>query len=147
MNELEAAVGLGNLGIYEQILAKRRKNLLTMIKRFEKFDDYFYTIKEEKNEKIGPHAFPIILKEKTPFSRDQFVHYLEENGIETRNLFWAMPTQCPGFKYLGYRLGQFSNAEYIGYNGLHIGVHQDITDEHIDYLVKITEQFLKKSSK
>lgn len=147
MNELEAAIGLGNLSIYKQILTKRRKNLLTMIKRFERFNDYFYTIKEEKNEKIGPHAFPIILKENTPFSRDQFVHYLEENGIETRNLFWAMPTQCSGFKYLGYKLGQFPNAEYIGYNGLHIGVHQEITEEHINYFVNVTEQFIKKMSK
>ena len=34
MNELEAAVGLGNLDIYDEILEKRRKNLLSLMKEF-----------------------------------------------------------------------------------------------------------------
>jgi CDP-6-deoxy-D-xylo-4-hexulose-3-dehydrase len=50
-------------------------------------------------------------------------HDLEEHGIETRALFASMPTRCPGFGYLGYRIGQFPNAECIGKNGIHIGVH------------------------
>ncbi|MDD5070025.1 MAG: DegT/DnrJ/EryC1/StrS family aminotransferase, partial [Candidatus Omnitrophica bacterium] len=37
MNELEAAVGLGALAEYDQILSKRRNNLYYMIKAFEKF--------------------------------------------------------------------------------------------------------------
>ncbi len=144
MNELEAAVGLGSLKIYHAIIDKRRHNLLTMIKKFEKFDKYLFSIKQEKDEKIGPHAFPIMVKERAPFSRDQLADYYEKNGVDTRDLFASMPTQCPGFAYLGYRLGDFPNAEFMGNNGLHVGVHQDITDKHIDYLVKTTEDFLKK---
>jgi len=142
MNELEAAVGLGNLDIYEQILEKRRKNLLSFMKKFEKFKPYLTTIKEEKDEKIGPHAFPIIIQEKAGFKRNQLAKYLEENGIETRHLFSSMPTQCKGFSFLGYKLGDFPNAEYIGNNGLHIGVHQDLNEEHINYFIRITEKFL-----
>jgi hypothetical protein len=43
-----------------------------------------------------------------------------------------MPTQCPGFEYLGYKLGQFPNAEYVGHNGIHIGVHQDVGIEKME---------------
>lgn len=143
MNELEAAVGLGNLEIYEQILKKRRRNLLAMMKKFKKFEQYLVTVEEETNEKIGPHAFPIIIKEGAPFTRNQLVGFIEKKGIDTRNLFSSMPTQCPGFAFLGYKLGDFPEAEYIGNNGIHIGVHQDIESEHIGYFIGVVEKFLE----
>ncbi|MCX5633850.1 MAG: DegT/DnrJ/EryC1/StrS family aminotransferase [Phycisphaerae bacterium] len=144
MNEIEAAVGIGSLKNCKKIISKRRENLLKFIERLTEFDEYFTTIHEEKNEKIGPHAFPIILKEGLPFTRDQLTDYLDKNGIDTRDLFTSMPTQCPGFSFLGYKLGDFPNAEYIGNNGLHIGVHQDLGEEHIDYFFKTLRDFLKK---
>jgi len=147
MNEIEAAVGIGSLTIYENIIDKRRHNLLTMIERFNRFSEHIATIHEQEDEKIGPHAFPVIVREGAPFSRDQLVDYLDKNGIDTRDLFTSMPTQCPGFSFLGYKLGDFPNAEYIGNNGLHIGVHQDLGDEHIDYLVDTVENFLEQQTK
>ncbi len=142
MNELEAAIGLGSLSMYSKILEKRRHNLLMMIRKFKKFSLHLKTIMEDKDERIGPHAFPVILKENLAFSRDQLGDYLEKNGIETRYLFSSMPTQCPGFSFLGYKTGDFPNAEYIGNNGLHIGVHQDLDTEHIDYFMDTVDKFL-----
>lgn len=146
MNEIEAAVGMGSLTSYDKIISKRRENLFAMIGRIERFGNYFTTIREEGYERIGPHAFPIIIREGVKFSRNDLVCYLERNGIDTRDLFASMPTQCPGFKYLGYKLGQFPNAEYIGNNGLHIGVHQDLTEKHIDYFFQTLANFIKKYS-
>ncbi|HOW35779.1 MAG TPA: DegT/DnrJ/EryC1/StrS family aminotransferase [Candidatus Omnitrophota bacterium] len=143
MNELEAAIGLGSLTLYHKIIEKRRHNLLTMIERLKEFDQYLTTIEEEKDERIGPHAFPIVVKEGAPFTRDEFVSFLEKNGIDSRDLFSSMPTQCPGFSFLGYKLGDFPNAEFMGTQGLHIGVHQDINDEHIDYVMDTIRAFLK----
>lgn len=143
MNELEAAVGLGSLDTYKKIIAKRRANLLSMIAKFKKFEPWLTTIKEEKHEQIGPHAFAIILGEKAPFTRNELGLYLEKNGIETRHLFSSMPTQCPGFAYLGGKLGDFPNAEYIGNKGLHIGVHQDLGPRHVAYFIRKVGEFLK----
>lgn len=142
MNELEAAIGIGSLEVYDEILKKRKRNFTKMGERFKKFNEYFASIEEEEHEEIGPHAFPIILREDVKFTRDQFVDFLEKNGIDTRSLFSSMPTQCRGFEFLGYRLGEFPEAEYVGNNGIHIGVHQDITDEHIDYFIDVVERFL-----
>lgn len=142
MNELEAAIGLGNLDIYSEILEKRRNNLLTMMNRFERFKPYLMSIEESEDEKIGPHAFPIIIQENASFNRDQLGDFLEKNDIETRHLFSSMPTQCQGFSFLGYKMGDFPNAEYIGNNGLHIGVHQDLGKEHVDYFIDTVDKFL-----
>jgi len=147
MNELEAAVGIGSLKMHEKIIARRRYNLLTLIKKNNKFNEYIATIREEATEKIGPHAFPMIVKEGAPFTRDRLTNYLDKNGIDTRDLFASMPTQCAGFSFLGYKLGDFPNAEYVGNNGLHIGVHQDLGDEHINYFIDTVEKFLEQYTK
>ena len=142
MNELEAAIGLGNLENYQDIVQKRRKNLLYVLDRFEQFAPYLSTIKEEPHEVIGPHAIPIIINEEAGFTRAEFTNFLEKSGIETRTLFASMPTQCPGFAYLGYRLGQFPNAEYLGRNAIHVGVHHDLEIEHMEYVLERLTDFL-----
>lgn len=144
MNELEAAVGLGYLEIYPEILDKRRKNLKYLLKRFVRFAPVLETITEEEHEQIGPHAFPVIMGRDARFSRDEFAGYLKGRGIDSRSLFLSMPTQCPGFEFLGYKLGQFPAAEYIGNNGLHIGVHQDLKKKDLDYFIDTVEKFLKE---
>ncbi len=144
MNELEAAVGIGNLDIYDDILRKRRDNLYYLMENFRQFSPYLVTIEKEPYEEIGPHALPIIIQEQSPFSRIQLVNFMEEKGIDTRNLFSSMPTQCPGYSFLGHKIGDFPHAEYIGDNGIHIGVHQDIGREDCDYILNTTETFLKE---
>lgn len=145
MNELEAAIGLGSLECYGEIVRKRRKNLGAMIEMIQNYSEFMYTIQEEEHEKIGPHAFPVILKQTAPFSRDALVDYLEKNGVDSRNLFQSMPTQCAGFNFLGYKYGDFPAAEYVANHGLHIGVHQDINDHQIEYLDKVIKSFIQRS--
>ncbi len=143
MNELEAAIGLGNVEIYHDILNKRRRNLLYILEGFKRFSPYLLTIEEGPEEQIGPHAIPIIIQEGASFSRAELTNYLEEQGIETRTLFASMPTQCAGFSYLGYKLGQFPHAEYMGMNGLHIGVHQDLGLDEMEYVLDKIKRFLE----
>jgi CDP-4-dehydro-6-deoxyglucose reductase, E1 len=142
MNELEAAIGIGAMEVYHEIVKKRHENLMYVLERFDRFAPHLSTIKEEPHEQIGPHAIPIIINENAPFNRAQLTQHLEKNGIETRTLFVSMPTQCPGFAYLGYKLGQFPNAEYMGHHGIHIGVHQDVGIDDMEYVLEILGQLV-----
>ncbi|MCP4674613.1 MAG: DegT/DnrJ/EryC1/StrS family aminotransferase [Deltaproteobacteria bacterium] len=143
MNELEAAIGLGNMENYEKIVTKRRENLLYVLERFDRFSPYLATIREESHEVIGPHAIPIVIQEEAGFTRAQLTEFLEKNGVETRTLFASMPTQCPGFAHLGYKEGQFPAAEYMGRHGIHVGVHHDLEIEDMEYLLATIERFLE----
>jgi dTDP-4-amino-4,6-dideoxygalactose transaminase len=143
MNELEAAIGLGNLDIYEEILGKRRRNLFYVLDRFEEFSPFLATIREDAGERIGPMALPIIVQEGAPFTRAELTAFLEERGIETRPLFASIPTQCRGFIRLGYDAGRFPNAEYVGAHGVHIGVHQDLGQEEMKYVLETLRDLLR----
>jgi dTDP-4-amino-4,6-dideoxygalactose transaminase len=77
MNEMEAAVGLGSLEYYHEILEKRHENLLYLIKAFQKFSPWLWTLTEAPDERLGPHAFPIVVGRNAPFTRDQLLNHLE----------------------------------------------------------------------
>ena len=147
MNEFEAAIGLGNIEVYADIVKKRHDNLLRGLAGLRKYEPYLATIREEEHEFIGPHALPIVVQEPATFTRDEMTAYLEEHGVETRTLFASMPTQCKGFAYLGHRLGQFPHAEYMGTHGLHIGIHQDLGFEEIDYALDVIGRFVEERQK
>ena len=144
MNELEAALGLEALDEYSRVLEIRRKNFFYLQKAFAGYSPRLRTIEIEKHEELGPHAFPIIVGEDAGFTRDELVKHLEKAGVDTRNLFSSMPTQSPAFGFMGHRMGDFPEAEYIGDNGIHVGVHQDLQKEHLDHLVDMIDVFLKQ---
>ncbi|MFH0753400.1 MAG: DegT/DnrJ/EryC1/StrS family aminotransferase [Candidatus Omnitrophota bacterium] len=144
MNELEAAVGLGNIDIFQDILSSRRRNMLYLIEKFRKFSRFFITLAEDAHEKLGPHAFSIIVREGAGFSKEDLVACFEANGVDSRNLFYSMPTQCSSYAFLGYKPGDFPEAEYCSDHGTHIGIHQDIGVEQLDHVVGVVEGFLQK---
>ena len=44
---------------------------------------------------------------------------------------------------MGYKLGDFPQAEYASDHGTHIGCHQDVDIVQMDYVVQTVETFLK----
>ena len=77
------------------------------------------------------------------FTKDEFVAFIENAGVDSRNLFYSIPTQCPSYAFLGKRLGDFPEAEYCSDQGTHIGIHQDLELEQMDYVVEVVRDFLK----
>ncbi len=144
MNELEAAIGIGSRERYDPIVSRRHDNLVAMIDGLQEFAPHLTTFREEPHETIGPHALPVLVAEDAPFTRDEIVQHLESAGIDSRNLFLSMPTQCPQFARFGGKLGDFPEAEYVGNCGFHVGVHQDIGPEQIDYFLQTLRQFLSQ---
>ncbi len=143
MNEIEAAVGLGNIDIFHDILNKRRRNILYLIEHFKKFAPYFIYVQEDAHEKLGPHAFSMIVRPGMNFTKDEFVTYLEKEGVDSRNLFYSIPTQTPSYEFMGYKLGDFPETEFCSNNGTHIGCHQDIEISQMDHVIETVAKFLK----
>jgi len=144
MNELEAAVGLGSMEQANWIIEKRRENFYYLRKELDRFDR-LYSITEYSNEKIGPHAFPIIFREATD-ERDKLGNYLADKGVDSRTMFQCIPTQSRA--YTRYRYGPdnqpdsfYPNAEHVASNGLHIGIHQGIGKEECQYIIKTLEKY------
>ena len=143
MNDLEAAIGLEGLEQFDQTFNKRKKNLYKLLELTKDLSEYFYFIKEEKFEKVSPHAFPLVLKDKK-YNSSNLYRYLESKGIQCKTLFGSLPTQHQAFKFLNYKYGQFPIAEYVGENGLHFGIHQYLSEDDLLYIWDTLDDYFKK---
>lgn len=133
MNELTAAIGLEGIGHFDETFNKRKNNLYKLLELTNELSDYLYFLKEESHERVSPHAFPLVLKDKK-YDCARLYRYLEEKGIQCKTLFGSLPTQHKAFKFLNYKSGQFPASEYVGENGLHFGIHQYLNDDDLLFI-------------
>ncbi|MBI2852135.1 MAG: DegT/DnrJ/EryC1/StrS family aminotransferase [Chloroflexi bacterium] len=142
MNELTAAVGLEGLECFDETFNTRKKNFYQLLKLTERLSEYLYFLKEESYEKVSPHAFPLVLKDKK-YDGPRLYKYLESKGIQCKTLFGSLPTQHKAFKFMNYECGQFPVSEYVGENGLHFGMHQYMTDDDLHYISDTLKAYFK----
>lgn len=142
MNDLEAALGLESLENFDATFKKRKDNLYRLLELNQELSEYCYFINEESYEKVSPHAFPLVLKDKK-YDNAKLYCYLESKGIQCKTLFGSLPTQHQAFDFLDYKYGQFPAAEYVGENGLHFGIHQYLDDDDLYYISDTLKGYFK----
>ena len=142
MNDLEAAIGLEGLEMFDWTFNTRRRLMLRLRERLKPLEDQLILYRDGPAEVICPHAFPLVLRDEKQ-SVEGFYDHLEGRGIQCKTLFGSLPTQHGAFAFLGYRKGDFPVAERIGLTGLHFGVHQYLTDDDVDYVAETVRSYFK----
>jgi dTDP-4-amino-4,6-dideoxygalactose transaminase len=145
MNDLEAAVGLEGLEMFDEIFKVRRGHLLRLHELLAPLEEQLILYPDGCHEVICPHAFPLVLRDPQA-SMDGLYQHLERMGIQCKTLFGSLPTQHRAFRFLDYHEGDFPVAERIGPTGLHFGVHQYLTDEDIHYVAECIEGYFRPSA-
>ena len=80
---------------------------------------------------------------RTP-RRDQLKQFLNEGGIGTAVHYPTPMHLQPAFKYLGYKEGDFPEAEKAANEVLSLPIQQDLSDEEVNYVIDTIKQFFKK---
>jgi len=140
--EFQAALGITQLTKIDLITAKRAENVKYLNEGLEKFSDVLELPYHSKD--ISYLAYPLIIKDLKKINRKRMRMELEGKGIETRPLFGSIPTQQPAYKKFKPKYdGKLPNADYLGLNAFYIGVHQYLTQEDLDYVIKSFAEILK----
>jgi len=140
--EFQAALGLTQLEKAEWIIQKRIENVKYLNDGLEKFSDVLELPAYSKETSYL--AYPVTIKDPRKISRKRIRNELENRGIETRPLFGSIPTQQPAYKEFKPKYeGKLPNADYLGLNAFYIGVHQYLTQEDLDYVIKSFAEILK----
>jgi len=143
MNDLEAAIGLEGLEQFYQTIESRVANRAILMDLLEDLSDVFWLPNlGSQGEFVSPHAFPLVLREDNPDKCKALYKYMEQNGIQCKTLFGSMPTQHEAFGFMGHKPGEFPEAEFVGRNGLHFGIHQYLTEDAMRHVSNITHQFI-----
>lgn len=144
--EASATFGLAQLEKFESFIRLRTSNFERLYRFFQKYEKFFILPKQSSRVKTSWLAFPLTIKEGSPFDRLQVVKYLEQNDIQTRPLFSGNLLKHPAFKNINCRLAvkDYPVADMIMKSSFLIGCHQGLTAEHLDYIEKTFSTFLDR---
>lgn len=142
--ELNAAFGLEQLKRFGKFRQLRKKWFRELAEFFRAYERFFVLPEEDLRADTAWLAFPLTIKEGTPFSRIDITTYLEKHNIQTRPIFTGNVLQQPGFHGIQKRVLKegYPIADYIMRNGFVIGCHQGLTTRHMRYLKQVMRSFL-----
>lgn len=141
--EVQAAFGLEQLKKLKSFNKIRARNFNRLRKYLSRFSKYFILPFDLPKSEAYWLAFPITLKDNTPFTRLDVLKYLESKNIQTRLLFAGNILRQPAFKSIPHRVvGKLINADKIMKDTFVIGCHHGLTDEMIDYICFVFEDFV-----
>ena len=145
ITDMQAAVGLGQLKKLEGFIEKRKENFRKLYDGLKQFENDLILPKATENSDPSWFGFPITIREDSNIKRYDLVRYLEKNKIMTRMLFGGNLTRQPAYEEVEYRVvGELKNTDLIMNNTFFIGVYPGITDEMIDYIIKIFKNFFSQ---
>lgn len=143
MNEAAAAFGLEQLKKLPEFLSARKKNWSKLYKIFSEYEQYFYLPELIPGAKTNWLAFPLTVRESSPFSRYDLLKHLESDGIQTRVLFSGNITRHPIMKKYKYQIyGKLYNSDKIMQSGFLLGAHHAMTETQIEIIKNSIKKFI-----
>ena len=152
ITDMQAAVGCAQLDKLDQIVAARRANYQMLYDGLKDVPGLILPV-AEANSNPSWFGFLIAVKEDAGFTRNELTGYLEQNKIQTRNLFAGNLTKHPCFDEMratgeGYRIvGELKNTDFVMTNGFWIGVFPGMTKEMNEWMIKCIKDFCTSHSK
>lgn len=150
VTDMQAAVGCVQLEKLPSFIKARRKNWHMLREGLNDLQEFLLLPEPTQNSEPSWFGFLITVRETANFSRDEIVCYLEQQGIQTRMLFAGNLIKHPCFDEMrisetGYRvIGKLPNTGQIMNNTFWIGVYPGMSEEMVQFMIKMIHEFIKK---
>ena len=146
-SELGASFGLIQLKSLKNNIKVRRENFKKQHDFFSEYSDYFINPIETENSNTGWLAYPVQLRNNTPFTRKEFQIFLEKRNIQTRVVFTGNINRQPGFRSINKRLSSdgYPNADYVMEYGVLLPIHHGLTGEMFDKVHDTIDSFIRQN--
>jgi CDP-6-deoxy-D-xylo-4-hexulose-3-dehydrase len=143
LTDMQAAVGVEQLKKLPGFIESRKTNFNLLHQGLKRYEEFFIFPEPTIYSEPSWFGFPILVKNNTPFTRNDIVKYLEEKKIATRMLFGGNLIKQPAYANISYRLsGPLTNTDLIMRNLFWLGVYPGLTREMINYMIDTFTAFL-----
>jgi CDP-6-deoxy-D-xylo-4-hexulose-3-dehydrase len=151
MTDMQAAVGVVQLGKLPSFVAARRRNFDYFHQRLSRFSGIL------RLPQATPHATPswfgflVVVHPGSAVTRDSLVNALEGARIQTRMLFAGNLVRQPCFDEMraartGYRqIGDLKNTDRLMNDAFWFGVYPGMTEAHLDHICSTIERHLAEN--
>ncbi|MFC6644723.1 lipopolysaccharide biosynthesis protein RfbH [Granulicella cerasi] len=144
--DMQAALGVSQLGKLDEFIATRRRNFAYLQRAFAAFEEYLVLPVAMPEAEPSWFGFAVGVKEDAPFSRDQMVRALNAARIGTRNLFAGNLVRQPAYQGLKYRVvGALENTDWVMQNVFWLGVYPGLDEAMLDHVVRTVDAFIAQA--
>jgi CDP-6-deoxy-D-xylo-4-hexulose-3-dehydrase len=148
VTDLQAAIGCAQLDKLPSFVALRRRNWARLRKNLEDLEGVLILPEAAENSEPSWFGFILSLNSRTPRpdTRGALTAFIENRGVQTRNLFAGNILRHPCFDAMrrenrGFRIsGGMENTDLALNNSFWIGVHPGMTEKALDYAAETIRQ-------
>lgn len=139
MNDMEASIGLEGISQFWETFNVRHANMMKIHAGLAHHKDAFWASEQDEGNVNCPHGYSVTVRD--PKLMPHLKKCLDDANIHWKRNFGCTPTQHGSFKYLGHKKGSFPEAEYAGDNGVHVGLHQYLSDDDVGRIIGALDGF------
>ena len=141
--DMQAALGLSQIGKLEEFIARRKENFAYLRKALEPLSEFLILPEATPNADPSWFGFPIGVKADAPFKRDQLTAALEGKKIGTRLLFAGNLLRQPAYEGWERRVvGDLKNTDFVMNQVFWIGVFPGLTRPMLDHIANTATEFI-----
>ena len=146
VTDLQAAIGCAQLKKLPEFVERRRQNFSRLLAGLSGLEDKIILPQACADSK--PSWFGFLITCRAGINRNEVVRRIEKHNVQTRMLFSGNLIKHPCFDEMrasgtGYRvIGALENTDRIMNDTFWVGVYPGLTDEQIDYMVKVIRESL-----
>ncbi len=145
MTDLQAAIGVAQMDKLEFFCERRKENYEMYQNIFSKYSEFFILPEATLHSDPAWFSYILTVKENIPFKRNDFIQHLNNNRIETRNMFAGNIIRQPAFINTTFRKADgLINTDCIMNNTFFLGTYPGMRPEMISYIEKITDDYIGK---
>jgi CDP-4-dehydro-6-deoxyglucose reductase, E1 len=135
LTDMQAAVGVAQLGKVDGFVAARRANFARLYEGLSDLREFLLLPEATAGSEPSWFGFPLIVREGAPFSRAELVNLLNARKIGTRQVFAGNLLRQPAYSNIEYRqVGDLPNTDIVMNQALWVGVYPGLRDEHVDFI-------------
>ena len=141
--DMQAAVGVAQLKKLPGFVEARRRNWARLREGLADLSEHF--LLPEPTPGSDPSWFGFVLSVRTdaPFTRNDFVQFLDSRRIATRQVFAGNLLRQPAYEGMPHRVvGDLANTDFVAEQSLWIGVYPGLTAEMLDFVIASVHEFV-----
>lgn len=142
VTDMQAAIGIAQLGKLEGFIAARKQNFAHLTQRLQGLDEFLILPEATPGSDPSWFGFPIAVRADAPFSRNDLVRHLDRHRIGTRLLFGGNLLRQPAYADIPRRvIGDLAQTDFTMHQVFWVGVYPGLRPEMIDYMADMIAGF------
>jgi len=143
ITDMQASVGLAQLGHLEGFIAARNRNFDILTEMLRPLEDILILPEATPNSEPSWFGYPITLRPGCGLDREDLVRYLNDMNIGTRLLFGGNLLHQPYMKGRPHRVvGSLENADLVTTNTFWVGLYPGLTEDHLSYTTDVLKTYI-----